>query len=152
MGQPINVVEKPSSNPGIARFETNRSLTGMGHERYASPDDILDDRPIDELARRLFESGGVTRVHANGSVVTVHLAEGWTGAQLLDVIRGLYIFYPPATNGSAAAPDEEAPETEVEEAAAAPEAIADRETAVEASEATTEPVDDRVVAEADGQK
>jgi hypothetical protein len=152
MGQPINVVEKPSSNPGIARFETNRSLTGMGHERYASPDDILDDRPIDELARRLFESGGVTRVHANGSVVTVHLAEGWTGAQLLDVIRGLYIFYPPATNGSAAAPDEEAPETEVEEAAAAPETIADRETAVEASEATTEPVDDRVVAEADGQK
>ena len=152
MGQPINVVEKPSSNPGIARFETNRSLTGMGHERYASPDDILDDRPIDELARRLFESGGVTRVHANGSMVTVHLAEGWTGAQLLDVIRGLYIFYPPATNGSAAAPDEEAAETEVEEAAAAPETIADRETAVEASEATTEPVDDRVVAEADGQK
>jgi hypothetical protein len=152
MGQPINVVEKPSSNPGIARFETNRSLTGMGHERYASPDDILDDRPIDELARRLFESGGVTQVHSNGSMVTVHLAEGWTGAQLLDVIRGLYIFYPPATNGSAAAPDEEAAETEVEEAADAPETIADRDTAVEASEATTEPIDDRVVAEADGQK
>ena len=121
MGQPINVVEKPSSNPGIARFETNRSLTGMGHERYASPDDILDDRPIDELARRLFESGGVTRVHANGSMVTVHLAEGWTGAQLLDVIRGLYIFYPPAANGSAAAPDEEAAEPEADEAADAPE-------------------------------
>jgi hypothetical protein len=36
MGQPINVVEKPSRTPGIARFEINRSLTGMGHERYAS--------------------------------------------------------------------------------------------------------------------
>ena len=153
MGQPINVVEKPSSNPGIARFEINRSLTGMGHERYASPDDILDDRPVDELARRLFESGGVTQVHANGSMVTVHLAEGWTGTQLLDVIRGLYIFYPPATNGSGTADaEEEAPDPEVEEAAEAPETIADRETAVEASEATTEPVDDRVVAEADGQK
>ena len=34
MGQPITVVEKPSSTPGVARFETNRSLTGMGHERY----------------------------------------------------------------------------------------------------------------------
>jgi hypothetical protein len=152
MGQPINVVEKPSSNPGIARFEANRSLTGMGHERYASPDDILDDRPVDELARRLFESGGVTQVHANGSVVTVHLAEGWTGAQLLDVIRGLYIFYPPAANGSRAEEAEgEAPDPEVEEAAEAPETIADRDTAVEASEATTEPVDDRVVAEIDGQ-
>ena len=71
----------------------------MGHERYRSADDILADRPVDELARRLFDSGGVTQVHANGSVITVHLAEGWTGAQLLDVIRGLYIFYPPAANG-----------------------------------------------------
>jgi hypothetical protein len=101
MGQPINVVEKPSSTPGIARFETNRSLTGMGHERYRSLDDILAERPVDVLARRLFETGGVTEVHANGSVVTVHLVEGWTGARLLDVIRSLYIFYPPAGNGQA---------------------------------------------------
>jgi len=35
----------------------------------------------------------------------VHLAEGWTGAQLLDVIRGLYIYYPPPSgNGEAAEP------------------------------------------------
>jgi len=101
MGQPINVVEKPSSTPGVARFETNRSLTGMGHERYASVDDILDDRPVDELARRLFDSGGVTRVHANGSMVTVHLADGWTGEKLLDVIRGLYIYYPLPPDGPA---------------------------------------------------
>jgi hypothetical protein len=101
MGQPINVVEKPSNTPGIARFETNRSLTGMGHERYASVDAILADRPVDRLARRLFESGGVTEVHANGSMVTVHLADGWTGEKLLEIIRGLYIFYPP-TNGSSA--------------------------------------------------
>ena len=68
----------------------------MGHERYRSVDDILADRPVDELARRLFDSGGVTEVHANGSVVIVHLADGWTGEKLLDVIRGLYIFYPPS--------------------------------------------------------
>jgi hypothetical protein len=119
MGQPINVVEKPSSTPGLARFEINRSLTGMGHERYASVEDILDDRPVDELARRLFDSGGVTQVHANGSVIIVHLAEGWTGAQLLDVIRGLYIYYPPAAgNGEAAKPAEsESPEEVPSEAA-----------------------------------
>jgi hypothetical protein len=105
MGQPINVVEKPSNTPGLARFEINRSLTGMGHERYASVDDILSDRPVDELARRLFDSGGVTQVHANGSVITVHLADGWAGEQLLDVIRGLYIYYPPAaSNGGTAEP------------------------------------------------
>jgi hypothetical protein len=114
MGQPINVVEKPSSQPGIARFEINRSLTGMGHERYSSVDDILSDRPVDELARRLFDSGGVTQVHANGSVITVHLAEGWKGEQLLDVIRGLYVYYPPGANGGTAEPAAEgdiSPET-----------------------------------------
>ena len=153
MGQPINVVEKPSSTPGIARFETNRSFTGMGHERYASTEDILDDRPVDELARRLFESGGVTEVHANGSMVTVHLAEGWNGAQLLDVIRGLYTYYPPATNGDAAqVPESEA--DEVDEAAAAPESITERDAAVERSEAPeaeTAPAGEPVSAEREPQ-
>jgi len=114
MGQPINVVEKPSSTPGLARFEINRSLTGMGHERYASVEDILDDRPVDELARRLFASGGVTQVQANGSVIIVHLADGWTGSQLLDVIRGLYIYYPPSGNGEAAEPPASESDSEAE--------------------------------------
>jgi hypothetical protein len=117
MGQPINVVEKPSSTPGVARFEINRSLTGMGHEHYASIDDVLGHRPVDELARRLFDTGGVTEVHANGSMVTVHLADGWTGEKLLDVIRGLYIYYPPgaappagAAPGASAAADGSEPQ------------------------------------------
>jgi hypothetical protein len=96
MGQPINVVEKPSRTPGVARFETNRSLTGMGHERYASVDDIVADRSVDELARRLFDSGKVRGVHVNGSVITVELVDGDSGEGLLDVIRGLYIHYPPS--------------------------------------------------------
>ncbi len=114
MGQPINVVEKPSRTAGIARFEINRSLTGMGHERYASAEDIIDNRAVDELARRLFATGGVTWVHVNSSVITVALADGWAGEQLLEVIRGLYIYYPPAAEdpGSASAvsgpPGEEA--------------------------------------------
>jgi hypothetical protein len=109
MGQPINVVEKPSRTPGIARFEINRSLTGMGHERYASADDIVDNRAVDELARRLFASGGVTWVHVNSSVITVALADGWAGGQLLDVIRGLYIYYPPADDPGPASTVSDAP-------------------------------------------
>jgi hypothetical protein len=102
MGQPITVVEKPSPRPGIARFEINRSLTGMGHERYGSEDDILADRPVDELARRLFATGAVDRVHVNGSVITVHLAGSGRSADLLEVIRGLYIFYPQGEGGPGA--------------------------------------------------
>jgi hypothetical protein len=78
----------------------------MGHEHYASIDDVLGHRPVDELARRLFDTGGVTEIHANGSMVTVHLVDGWTGDKLLDVIRSLYIYYPPgAAPPAAAAPD-----------------------------------------------
>lgn len=102
MGQPITVVEKPSPSPGIARFETNRSFTGMGHERYSSPEDILSDRPVDELARRLFATGAARAVHVNGSMVTVELVDGAATDGLADAIRGLYIFYPPADEGAAA--------------------------------------------------
>jgi len=99
MGQPITVVERPTRTPGLARFELNRSLTGQGHEHYRSLDDVLDDRPVDRLARRLFETGAVSEVHAIGSVVTVRLASGASGEGLADVIRDLYIFYRPRPEG-----------------------------------------------------
>ena len=46
MGQQVAVVEKPSPRPGLLRFETNRSLTGMGHEHFNSLQrwQQLDDR------------------------------------------------------------------------------------------------------------
>src|SRR5438105_2305409 len=54
MGQPITVTEKRGGRDDIVRFDLNRSLTGMGHERYRADQEILGDRPPDELARRLF--------------------------------------------------------------------------------------------------
>lgn len=93
MGQPISVVEKPSSKPGVVRFEINRSLTGMGHERYRSLDDATGDRPPDALARRLFERGGVAAVHVYSNVITVELAEGGTGDGMRELIEELFIHY-----------------------------------------------------------
>ncbi|MGQ0830081.1 MAG: hypothetical protein ACT4OV_00210 [Microthrixaceae bacterium] len=104
MGQPITVVEKPSSNPAVLRFETNRPLTGMGHERYTEPPGELRDGTADELARRLFAAGGVEVVHVNGSVVTVTLGRGRTGAGLADVVRGLFQYYAPDADAPASAP------------------------------------------------
>lgn len=100
MGQPITVVEKPSSNPAVLRFETNRPLTGMGHERYTEAPSELLEGTADELARRLFAAGGVEVVHVNGSVVTVTLGRGQTGAGLAEVVRGLFRYY-----GSDVAPE-----------------------------------------------
>ena len=94
MGQPITVVEKPSSRTGIVRYETNRALTGMGHERYQAGDEILGAAPADELARRLFDRGGITGVHVNGNVVTVELADAEAEAEgISQVIASLYLYW-----------------------------------------------------------
>lgn len=93
MGQIVNVVERPSSRPGIVRFETNRVLSGTGHERYVAGQLIEGDRPVDELARRLFARRGIAAVHINGGIVTVDLQKGHTADGLADIIRGLYTFY-----------------------------------------------------------
>ncbi len=93
MGQPISVVEKPSSKPGVVRLEINRSLTGMGHERYRSPEDAAGERPPDVLARRLFERGGVASVHIYSNMITVELAEGGSGEGLRELIEDLFIHY-----------------------------------------------------------
>ncbi len=93
MGQPISVVDKPSSKPGVVRFEINRSLTGMGHERYRSAEDATGDRPPDALARRLFEHGGVASVHVYSNVITVELAEGGSAEGMRELIEELFIHY-----------------------------------------------------------
>ena len=93
MGQPITVTETSTPRPGVVRFELNRSLTGMGHERYRSRADATGVRPVDELARRLFDHGGVEGVHVYSNVVTVDLVEGHSSDGLKDVVENLFIYY-----------------------------------------------------------
>jgi hypothetical protein len=94
MGQPVTVIEKPSSHAGLVRFETNRVLTGMGHERYTSAEQAVGERPADVLARRLFERGGITAVHVNGSVITIELDKA-DASGIKQIIEGLYTYYLP---------------------------------------------------------
>ena len=93
MGQLITVSRKPSIRSDVAIFELNRSLTGMGHERYRSPADIVRNRPVDELARRLFEAGGVEGIHIYSNMVTVDLAPGAIADGFEEIIRGLFTYY-----------------------------------------------------------
>ncbi len=100
MGQPISVVRKPSPSPGLVRFEINRTLTGMGHERYRSAEEAVGDRPPDELARRLFARGGIRQVHVFSNVITVELEPGTEADGIEDLIRELYIHYRPGVTPS----------------------------------------------------
>jgi hypothetical protein len=95
MGQPVTVIEKPSSRPGVVRYDTNRVLSGMGHEYFRSLDDVQGDTPSDLLARRLFERGGIEAVHVNSNVITVHLADGSPPTGIKDIIEDLYTYYRP---------------------------------------------------------
>lgn len=117
MGQSIVVTAKPSSNPGIVRFETNRALTGMGHERYVAGQDVWGQRPPDELARRLLERPSVAAVQINGNIVTVDLAKGYGDEGLLEIIENLYRFYPDDPAGS-----DESTEAEAEAEGESPDA------------------------------
>src|SRR5688500_11823546 len=95
MGQPITVEEKPSATPGVVRFELNRSLTGMGHERYRSREDASRDRVVDELVRRMFDSGKAEGVHVYSNVITVDLKKGLDSSGLAQIIHDLFIYYTP---------------------------------------------------------
>jgi hypothetical protein len=93
MGQPVVVTEKVSAQPGVMRFEANRVFTGMGHHRYTAGRPVTGDRPPDELARRLFELGGVDTIHIFSNVITVTLARGSHGEGIKETIEGLYTYY-----------------------------------------------------------
>ncbi len=98
MGQPVLVVEKPSRRPGIVRFEANRNLSGMGHEKFVSGDvsgHATSDTPSAELARRLFATGRVAGVHVYQNVVTVDLEKGFDASGLAEVVRDLYQYWKP---------------------------------------------------------
>ena len=94
VGQPVTFLRTASPRPGIVRFELNRSLTGMGHERYRAGEEITGTRTVDELARRLIDTGKVKAVHVYASMVTAEL-DSSDGSDLGEVIAGLHTYYGP---------------------------------------------------------
>jgi hypothetical protein len=115
MGQPVAVVEKPSSTRGVVRFESNRNLGGQGHDRYTSAVEATGSTPSAELARRLFATGSVSAVHVFSNIITVDLAKGSDSSGLADIVRDLYQYWKPGMQPPAfedlVAPDEAAPAT-----------------------------------------
>jgi hypothetical protein len=118
VGQPVAVTVKPSSTPGILRFETNRNLTGQGHERFTSSEQAVGPRPAAVLARRLFDTGRVDSVHVYQNIVTVDLLRGMGADDLDAVVENLYIYYTPGF----VLPTFDAPVEEAPAAVAAPSA------------------------------
>jgi hypothetical protein len=124
MGQLVAVEQKPSPLPGVVRFELNRALTGMGHERFRSVTEAVGPTPAAELARRLFATDQVDAVHVYSNMVTVDLATGRTADGLSDIVRNLYRYWypgmaPPSFEDLEPPADESAPAAEGAAAAGA---------------------------------
>ena len=115
MGQQVAVTERPSPRPGVIRFETNRSLTGMGHEHFATMADAVGPRPAAALARQLLSTGKVDSVYIYGNIVTVDVSKGYNADGLGDVVRNMYQYWKPGVE----IPTFDAPAPEPEPAAAA---------------------------------
>ncbi len=95
MGEPVSVVQNSSAIHGRVRFETNRSLTGMGHERYTAGETIYGDRPPDVVAKLLLDSGKVDSVHVYQQTITVELAAGADANGLQEIVESLFTHYKP---------------------------------------------------------
>ena len=93
MGQPVAVEQKAGGSAAVVRFETNRSLTGQGHERFTSVAEAKGTRPAAVLARRFLESGQVAWVHIYGNIVTAQLSAGASQSGLNDIVRDLYQYW-----------------------------------------------------------
>jgi hypothetical protein len=95
MGQLVAVEQKAGGASTVVRFETNRSLTGMGHERFTSAAEAKGPRPAAVIARRFFEAGHVSWVHVYGNIITASLEAGASQAGLNDIVRDLYQYWKP---------------------------------------------------------
>ena len=93
MGQPVTVVQKPTSRADVVRFDINRSITGMDAHRYVAGDEILGDSPPDEVARRLLAKPGVEGVHVYSNTITVDLGSGVSPDGLQEEIESLFTYY-----------------------------------------------------------
>lgn len=95
MGQMVGVVEKRSATPGVVRYELNRSLSGMGHERFGSVADAVGDTPSAMLARMMFATGKVETIHIYANIITVDVAKGHDSEGLADIVAEMYRYWKP---------------------------------------------------------
>ena len=95
MGQLVAVEQKAGGASTVVRFETNRSLTGSGHERFTSAAEAKGPRPAAVIARRFFEAGHVSWVHVYCNCITASLEAGASQASLNEIVRDLYQYWKP---------------------------------------------------------
>lgn len=95
MGQPVAVTQTPAGTPSRVRFEINRSITGQGHEHFASAAEATGPKSAAMLARSLFDTGKVKAVHVFSNIVTVDVADAANSSGLSQILKDMYQYWKP---------------------------------------------------------
>jgi Scaffold protein Nfu/NifU N terminal len=107
MGQTMTVTVTNGARREVRHFATNRSITGMSIERFASAEAAAPGlKPPHILARRLFELGGVNSVSLYSNTLTVEAdPSAWNALepQVISVIEHFFHFYGEGAGYSVAA-------------------------------------------------
>ncbi len=95
MGQKITVRARPGVATDTRIFDFDRSLTGMGIERYRSADDVVASRPPDVLAGRLFALGATSVTVYSSAIAVQAPAAQWSEleANVVFAIEHLFEYY-----------------------------------------------------------
>ncbi|MER3396667.1 MAG: hypothetical protein C4318_08740 [Acidimicrobiia bacterium] len=100
MGMRVEVKVKPTLDPDVHRFETNRWLTGMGGKLYLAEKFRPKGAPKPRqgtLESKLLEIGGVVSVYVYGSTVTVSKEpeRSWDDLepQIKEVLENAFSYY-----------------------------------------------------------
>lgn len=109
MGQAVRVVDTRLIGAVLLRIEIDRSLTGMGHERFVAGQlhgSASQSRPTEQLAWRLFDSGDVTAVHLFSNMVTLTLVDSSPERieRIGQLVKQLFIHYRPGVLPTAVTP------------------------------------------------
>ena len=121
MGQQVAVTERPSPRPGVLRFETNRSLTGMGHEHFKSMSDAVGHGRPPRWPANCCRRARSTRCTSTATS-SRSTSEGFNADGLGDVVRNMYQYWKPGME----MPTFDAPAEEAPAAAAAGDSAAAR--------------------------
>ncbi len=104
MGKPVDVTVKPTLDPAVRRFETNRWLTGMGGRLYFSEAYRPATAPAPKdgtLEQKLLSIDGVVSVYVYGSTITISKDEEHSWEQLepeiVETIKNAYTYYAKAS-------------------------------------------------------
>ena len=95
MGQPVTVIQKSVTNLEYSDLKSTEALRDGPRTIFHWTRD-LRDTTSDQLAKALFNLGGIEKIHMNSNVITIDQAKGQINpAEIAKTITEMFTYYLP---------------------------------------------------------